>query len=123
MHKPGYREAVNPFNQEWVEPRLKNRIAALLTGMLNEAVTLRVVVVNGLEGRGKGKASQDAPAADPRFEAADPPAADRSDRPEDTPAGLLDDEPAPGGGKARPRKLVLPRAYGSERARGVQPER
>ena len=115
--------AVNPFNQEWVEARLKNRIATLLTGMLNETVTLRVVVVNGLEGRGKGNASQDAPAADPRFEAADPPAADRSDRPDDTPAGLLDDEPAPGSGKASPRKLMLHRAYGSERARVIQPER
>ena len=39
--------AVNSFTQEWVESRLKNRVTALLSGMLNETVTLRVVVVNG----------------------------------------------------------------------------
>ena len=38
--------AVNPYNQQWVEARLQKRIAALLSGMLNEPVTLRVVVIN-----------------------------------------------------------------------------
>jgi len=122
--------ALNPFNQEWVEARLKNRIAALLTGMLNEPVTLRVVVVNGLEVRGKGKASHEAPAAEkPGFTPSTPAAndlsaADRSEQPNPDPtADLLDDEPIPTTGKTSPRKLMLYRAYGSERAQVIQPER
>ena len=110
--------AVNSFTQEWVESRLKNRVTALLSGMLNETVTLRVVVVNG---------TSDAKAKKVSAHAAVDLAADQIPA---SPAGLeggvdpLDDEPAStGSGKASPRKLMLHRAYGSERARVIQPER
>lgn len=108
--------ALNPFNQEWVEARLKNRIAALLTGMLNEPVTLRVVVVNGTDRPAKNRASTAQP-LDSGVSAAP------SDPTEPSTADLLDDEPIPTTGKASPRKLMLYRAYGSERAQVIQPER
>lgn len=109
--------AVNTFTQEWVESRLKNRVTALLSGMLNEAVTLRVVVVNGTNDA-KTKKVPDHVAA---HLATDQPGSQASLEGE---IDLLDDEPAStGSGKSSPRKLMLYRAYGSERARVIQPER
>lgn len=135
--------AVNPFNQEWVEARLKNRIAALLTGMLNEPVTLRVVVVNGSHvqeritgsdehanfaspSEASGSASHStASTAITKYPVGSGAASQKPSEVEPAPsaADLLDDEPVPTGGKASPRKLMLHRAYGSERARLIQPER
>lgn len=109
--------AVNTFTQEWVESRLKNRVTALLSGMLNETVTLRVVVVNGTNDAKTKKASDHVAA----HLATDHPGSQASLEGE---VDLLDDEPTlPGSGKSSPRKLMLHRAYGSERARVIQPER
>ncbi|MRR52568.1 MAG: hypothetical protein EG825_16965 [Rhodocyclaceae bacterium] len=114
--------AVNPYNQQWVEARLQKRIAALLTGMLNEPVTLRVVVVNGADRPAKNRASATQPLDS--GESATPSTGDPPDPSDPDPAAdLLDDEPVPTGGKSSPRKLMLRRAYGSERARVIQPER
>lgn len=110
--------AANAFNQEWVEARLKNRIAALLSGMLNEPVTLRVVVVNGFA---DAAASRKTAAGTPSSPEPDESAADNASP--ESPADPLDDEPEQGTAKASPRKLMLHRAYGSERARVIQPER
>jgi len=110
--------AVNPFNQEWVEARLKNRITALLSGMLNEPVTLRVVVVNGFA----DTAAQRKTAAESPL----PPEPDESTADTvipDVTTDVLEYEPGQETGKASPRKLMLHRAYGSERARVIQPER
>lgn len=132
--------AVNPFNQEWVEARLKNRIAALLTGMLNEPVTLRVVVVNephvAASSASKGEHAKNDVAASnashsgastaiTKYPVGSGAASQKPSEVEPAPsaADLLDDEPVPTGGKASPRKLMLHRAYGSERARLIQPER
>src|SRR5574340_465477 len=38
--------ASNAYSQEWVDSRLNKRITSILNGMLNEPVTLRVVVAN-----------------------------------------------------------------------------
>jgi len=108
--------AVNTFTREWIESRLKNRVTALLSGMLNETVSLRVVVNGANDANGK-KPNAHA--------AADLPADSTPEAPVEPETTLdpLDDEPAPAGGKASPRKLMLYRAYGSERARVIQPER
>ena len=109
--------AVNSFTQEWIESRLKNRVTALLSGMLNETVTLRVLV-NGTNDANVKMVSA--------HTAADPAAGQTAESQANPDGGvdLLDDEPAStGSGKASPRKLMLHRAYGSERARVIQPER
>ena len=110
--------AVNTFTQEWIESRLKNRVTALLSGMLNETVTLRVVVVNGTNDAKTIMVSAHA--------AADPATGQTAEALADPASGvdLQDDEPTlTGSGRASPRKLMLHRAYGSERARVIQPER
>ncbi|MFA5837921.1 MAG: DnaA N-terminal domain-containing protein [Bellilinea sp.] len=110
--------AVNTFTQEWIESRLKNRVTALLSGMLNETVTLRVVVVNGTNDAKTKMVSAHA--------SADLAAGQTAEALTDPASGvdLLDDEPAStGSGRSSPRKLMLHRAYGSERARVIQPER
>ncbi len=98
--------AYNPYARDWVESRLKSRIARLLEGMYNEPITLQVQVVNS-------------------FYASERPL------PEVTPGrpSLPGDVPVPEETPVSPppetsrRKMMLQRAYGSERARIIQPER
>jgi len=104
--------AVNPYNRDWVENHLQKRITSLLSGMLNEPVTVKVVVNNGFS----ETAGRKPPAA--QTEPADQPAEEAAVNDE-----LAQDEPTPGNGKASPRKLMLYRAYGSRRAQVIQPDR
>src|SRR5512135_190400 len=39
--------AANPYARDWVEARLKSRIARLLEGLLNEPVAVQILVTNG----------------------------------------------------------------------------
>ncbi len=88
--------AFNPYSRDWVEGRLNSRIAHLLEGLFNENVSLQVVVPEEIQ----GEAGQN------ESEAAEPTAA------------------AARQSSANPnRKIMLQRAYGSERARIIQPER
>jgi len=82
----------NSFTLNWLDSRVKLRVANLMTGLLNTPVSVRFVVMP--------------PAPLEPTPALDQPTAD-----------------APTRGAASPRKLVLQRAYGSERARLIQPER
>jgi len=108
----GYQERVftlgafNPYARDWVENRLKSRITRLMEGMYNEAVTLQVVVGNGFYRAGE------APAVPSPAQAGLDPVAAESDAPVDPPPPLT-----------KNRKVMLQRAYGSERARVIQPER
>ncbi len=119
----GYRDrvfklgALNAFNQSWVESRLQQRIASILSGMLNEPVTLKVVVVNSFHKNEQGEA---AAALD-----ADRPIEPPEDRPEPAEAdeGSLPADEAARGAPISARKLMLQRAYGTQRARIIQPER
>ena len=115
--------AVNAYAREWVEARLRNRITALLSGMFNEPVTLRLVVGNGFD-------DQDQIDSRNTGSAAPEPLARNQSSPETGTEGeggdapdLLDNGSTSENGKASPRKLMLYRAYGSERARVIQPER
>lgn len=116
--------ALNTFTQEWVESRLKNRITSILNGVLNEQVTLRVVVSNSYNASKAAAASSDnsiLPAA-----VIEPPDEGKSapEGKDEAPADLPDDELADAiDDKSSPRKMMLRRAYGSQRARVIQPER
>ena len=91
--------ACNQFGKEWVESRLKSRITRLLEGMLAEPVDLRVVVSSPLTAV-PGSSNPPVRAAPPKAQ--------------------VDDGDGNGASK---RKMLLQRAYGSERARIIQPER
>ncbi len=115
--------ASNTYSQEWVESRLSKRITSILNGMLNEPVVLRVVVANSFnEGRSKpephGRSA--VPASIESQDSEEPSGAGEGDAPLDLPEDELPDE---GNGKSSPRKLMLRRVYGTERARVIQPER
>ncbi|MEA4907631.1 MAG: DnaA N-terminal domain-containing protein [Anaerolineaceae bacterium] len=96
--------AYNPYARDWVENRLKGRITRLLEGLYQEPLSLKVTVMNGFYHGGE----EDAPQAVE-------PAPEGETRPHRNQA------PAPPEGS--PRKVMLQRAYGSERARVIQPER
>ena len=112
--------AVNQYAIDWVESRLRSRITRLLEAIFNQPVTLHFTLLKD--------APQadlvDAPAATSPVE--DAPA---SERPSEKTAGRKkrapsQEEGGSGDGEGgSPRKIQLQRAYGTERARVVQPER
>ncbi len=112
--------ALNTFNQEWVESRLKNRITSILNGMLNEPVTVRVVVNNAYDKTANRKAAA-ASSVPPAADSEEPGANEPAEEGEAAEEGEGEEEGD--NGKASPRKLMLRRAYGSQRARVIQPER
>jgi hypothetical protein len=107
--------AFNPFARDWVENRLKSRIVHLIEGLYNDTVTLQVVVGNAFyrEGERPGAEGQAPAPAVPA--ASDPPTAETPATPTET------EKQAPP--LTKNRKVMLQRAYGSERARVIQPER
>jgi len=115
----GYQERVftlsafNPFARDWVENRLKSRITHLMAGLYNDTVTLQVVVGNAFYRDGDRQSAPAAPASPTQVPiSADPVTAESSQAPV---------EPLPP--LTKNRKVMLQRAYGSERARVIQPER
>ena len=96
--------AYNSYGREWVENRLRGRITQLLEGLYNEPVKLRLVVVNGFVQK-QSIAPKEKPVASKKQ-------APVNDEP-------MEDE----GGPSTSRKMMLQRAYGSERAKLIQPER
>jgi hypothetical protein len=119
----GYQDQVfsigahNTYGQQWVEERLSPRITRLLSGLYNEPVELSVKVTNGYlpdtraqvnEVRSRNAENQ------PVTERVDP--GDLDDDVDETPTR------GRGVGKST-RKVMLQRAYGSERAGIIQPER
>jgi hypothetical protein len=117
----GYQERVftlsafNPFARDWVENRLKSRIVHLIEGLYNDTVTLQVVVGNAFyrEGERPGAEAQAPAPAAPI--ASDPPSVETSAAPAEA-----EKQTPP---LTKNRKVMLQRAYGSERARVIQPER
>ena len=120
----GYQERVftlsafNPFARDWVENRLKSRITHLIEGLYNDTVTLQVVVGNAFYREGE-RPSADAEAPAPAVPTApDPLTAETPAAP--AAAAEPGKQPPP---LTKNRKVMLQRAYGSERARVIQPER
>ncbi|MBE0697417.1 MAG: hypothetical protein IH586_10880 [Anaerolineaceae bacterium] len=103
--------AVNAYARDWVEGHLRSRITHLLEGVYNQPLTVTFSLVSAV-------AAAAAPSKSVTQETvavkADVPSA--SGRKKGQPA---EDAPAEGS----PRKIQLQRAYGTERARVIQPER
>jgi hypothetical protein len=118
--------AYNTYGKAWVEERLGSRISRILDGLYNEPVSFRVAVTNSfykgglvaqpptavvaaddqpIEVKAKGKSGNS-------FEEVKKKTFVKAADPEEDLSG----EP-------RSRKMMLQRAYGSERARIIQPER
>lgn len=93
--------AYNAFGRDWVENRLKSRITRLLEGLYGEPVTLRLVVDDLLTEDRESKSEIETEATHSKTDK------DQKDPPPLTPS----------------RKVMLQRAYGTERARVIQPER
>ncbi len=110
--------ALNAFTQGWIESRLQNRIASILSGMLNEQVTLKVVVINGFH---KSEQGDDGPVFQSEIPPKNPPAS-RTENGSDGVDSLDESQPVKGVSVSA-RKLMLQRAYGTQRARIIQPER
>jgi hypothetical protein len=101
--------AYNAYGRAWVEERLSARIARLLEGMYNQPVTFKVVVSNGFYKGGDAPVKKAEVVVEPK---PDEEVID-SNEPEETESNV----------DPRSRKFLLQRAYGSERARLIQPER
>jgi len=109
--------AYNAYGRAWVEERLGARITRLLEGLYAEPVQFNVVVANGFYRAGEGgtplKKTIPQDLADERKAAEEMTTAEEGV----VPAG----ENLAGSGRSR--KVMLQRAYGSERAKLIQPER
>jgi hypothetical protein len=105
--------AFNTYGRAWVEERLGARITRLLEGLYGHDVTFKVVVSNGFY-KGSLPVIKNEPLVD-----ATPAAEKTAVKSSDLPAG---EEPE-SGADIRTRKVMLQRAYGSERASLIQPER
>ncbi len=105
--------AFNTYGRAWVEERLGARITRLLEGLYGHDVTFKVVVSNGFY-KGPLTLAKNEPLADatPVLEKIDA-------KSQETPAV----EEVESGTDIRSRKVMLQRAYGSERAGLIQPER
>jgi hypothetical protein len=119
--------AANTFARQWVEEHLQNRITRLLEGMFGEGVKLKVVVSNAyFQPEPRAAAGDKPPEPDNASDALDIPPAVRSSAgppPADSPPNELAAAQPQEGTPASRRKMLLQRAYGSERARVIQPER
>jgi hypothetical protein len=119
--------AYNPYGKAWVEERLASRIEQILSRLYNEPVTFSVAVSNSFY-KGQALNAKDAPALVPG-------AIEKSAKSGRTVAAVKEgmDIPAKSASTAAEkndltaepssRKMMLQRAYGSERARLIQPER
>ncbi len=104
--------AYNTYGRAWVEERLGARVTRLLGGLYGRDVSFKVVVSNGFY-KGPLPVVNESPAQ--TAPAAPKPAEEKADAPAATPPEA--------DGETRTRKVMLQRAYGSERAGLIQPER
>lgn len=98
--------AYNPYARDWVDSRLHNKIAHILEGFYNEPVKLLVSVSNSFYKEGAVAREASPQAGEPSPAEAEDPGKDKEEK--------------IGGGSTR--KVMLQRAYGSERARLIKPE-
>lgn len=105
--------AYNTYGRDWVQERLSARIARILGGLYREDVKFNVVVSNGFYRPGGVVVL---PEADTEVDA-------EQTKPRTSVQSEATDEVEPQPGNPRSRKVMLQRAYGSERAGLIQPER
>lgn len=109
--------AFNTYGRDWVEQRLGARITRLLEGLYAEPVQLNLVVANGFYHAGESKAGP----RKPKPQSAERTRAELED--EEISAETEPSTTAELSGTGSKRKVMLQRAYGSERAKLIQPER
>lgn len=110
--------AINPYGRSWVEERLGSRISQLLTAFYGEPVRLKVIVSNSFY-----KGDEALPGYKPQAEDL---SAFASPQPVEKAKATNERSFKDRGGngtEASSRKIMLQRAYGSERAALIQPER
>lgn len=114
-----YRDGVftigarNTYGRDWVEARLRSRLTNMLEGMLPSPVRIKLTVVNEFYHDESDKIPVDKERSSKQL--SKPQKEEWIEEPEsqlDRPQG-----------ESTPRKILLARAYGSERARAIQPER
>jgi hypothetical protein len=122
--------AYNSYGKAWVEERLSAQITRILEGLYHDAITFNVIVQNGFY-----KTTSTTPVVKPvqnvteqTFTTAQQTETHEADLKEFTAIEKSDilenDEDVPADTvNTRSRKFMLQRAYGSERARLIQPER
>ncbi|KAF0107692.1 MAG: chromosomal replication initiator protein [Chloroflexi bacterium] len=115
--------AYNTYGRAWVEERLSAQIARCLEGLYNETVTFKVIVQNGFYKGGESTSvlKTQPIKTEPEPQAKEPDAL-YNERSASAAQAATDDESEPPA-DPRSRKFMLQRAYGSERARLIQPER
>ena len=109
--------AYNSYGREWVESRLKGRITRILQGLYNDVVSLDIVVGNGYHAAQSSTYHENARTGQTAECEEDQPEA-RAGAGEEPQEKPRQNTPPPS-----TRKVMLQRAYGSERARLIQPER
>lgn len=120
----GYDEGVftlgtfNPYTRDWVESRLKNLITRQLEGLFKRTISLQLEVVDDYSLQ-KARTAQKGFAAPVPMELVVVPEIETA---QVDPAAQEETASAEKG-KTSPRKLALQRAYGSQRAAVIQPER
>jgi hypothetical protein len=107
--------AVNPYARDWVDSRLRSRLSRLFEGLYRQDIAVEVLVTNGFYHPEELPAAQTQPQ-----EPALPVESSREE--EDFALEVVPSKKA-GQPPASSRKVMLQRAYGSERARVIQPER
>ena len=115
--------AYNTYGKAWVEERLGSRIARILEGLYNEPVRFKVAVSNSFYKGQNGSAGSPASLQREEHLAASEVVPVQiepltSSSPMKGVGEMVDQNEEP-----RSRKMMLQRAYGSERARLIQPER
>ena len=108
--------AYNTYGRAWVEERLGARITRLLEGLYGQPVNFSVIVSNGFYRAGEGEKVIKKSLPQDLVE----PDSSVTDVSEPGDAAEVEGSLA---GSGRTRKVMLQRAYGSERAKLIQPER
>ena len=127
--------AYNTYGKAWVEERLGAQVTRILDGLYNENVSFKVIVQNGFYKGGSSSPSEKTKKSEDEqtFIRSAPSEVTQLDQREsiltlkNADLEVTDEIPDGAGENApvdtRSRKFMLQRAYGSERARLIQPER
>lgn len=114
----GYEEGIftvgayNTYGRDWVDERLGARVTRLLGGLYETDVTFKVIVTNGFYKVAQIAPKESVPVVETKIAAENV-----KQSPEESPGEVEVS------GDPRSRKVMLQRAYGSERAGLIQPER
>ena len=111
--------ARNTYGRDWVQDRLGSRISSILQGIYRQTVRVQVTILeHGFPSIQAGGVDESRSSARPALGAAA-----GVEKPSSRKRKSTQKPPESNGEVGSQRKLMLQRAYGSERARVIQPER